>query len=229
MTQGAIVHPPVSREATWIENGLSSRGVGSPVAVAFFTGNTQRIRAGVPHPATILEQSERRRVTLQTSRYDESSKVDLAIRIAWAVYPLSDGRQVGSRQFEQEPAAPVEIGLSSSPRSDDQVDGLRTRRPPARVYAGLIIGILAPLHLEVDALHSGGQQIMALGETPPDGPGSGFSGSREVSSPNEARDERLVARLARSGGRRRSAPGRHRRPAQPTQQARQGPKGRRRG
>jgi len=211
MAQRAIVHPPVSREAAGIENGLSSRGVGSPVAVAFFTRNTQHIRAGVPHPASILEQSERRRVTLQTSRYDESFKVDLAIRVARTVYPLSDGRQVGSRQFEQEPAAPVEIGLSSSPRSDDQVDGLRTRRPPARVYAGLIKGILAPLHPEVDALHSGGQQVMALRETPPHGSGSSFSGSLEVRSSNEARDDLLVARLARSGGRRTSAPGSHRR------------------
>src|SRR5205814_8366486 len=108
MAQRAIVHPPVSREAAGIENGLSSRGVGSPVAVAFFTRNTQHIRAGVPHPASILEQSERRRVTLQTSRYNESFKVDLAIRVTRTVYPLSDGRQVGIWQCAQETTSPVE-------------------------------------------------------------------------------------------------------------------------
>src|SRR6266480_5560155 len=137
MAQGAVVQPPVSRESAGIENVLSRRGrrvrrlipdVGSPVAVAFFTGNTQHVRAGVPHAASIPTQYERSRVTLQTSRYDESSKVYLAIRIAGTVYPLSDSRQIGNRQFEQEPASPIEIGLSSPPRSDHQVNGFRTRR-----------------------------------------------------------------------------------------------------
>src|SRR5439155_966531 len=98
MAQRAIVHPPVSHEAAGIENGLSSRGVGSPVAVAFFTRNTQHIRAGVPHPASILEQSERRRVTLQTSRYDESFKVDLAIGVPPPPEATADTRKPSNRQ-----------------------------------------------------------------------------------------------------------------------------------
>src|SRR2546427_7892549 len=161
MAEGTVVQPPVPREAAGIENVLSGRGrrvrrliadVGATVAVAFFTGNTQHVLAGVPHPAAILKQHERRRVTLQTSGYDESSKVDLAIRVARAVYPLSDCRQIGSRQFEQEPASPVEVGLASPTRSDDQVDGLCARRPPERDYAGLLKGAVATLHLQGDAL-----------------------------------------------------------------------------
>src|SRR2546426_4703315 len=99
MAQGAIVQLPPSREACRIENvpsaGLPRMGrvildMLAPVTVTLFTGNAQHIIPGVPHGAAIDQDRKRGAVTFQAARDDEPPKVDLAVRIARAVYPLLD-------------------------------------------------------------------------------------------------------------------------------------------
>src|SRR6266511_3682247 len=99
---------------------------------------------------------------------DEASKIDLAIRIAGTVDPPLWSSQIGDRQLEQEPASPVEIGLSSSARPDHHVDPLRSRSTPHRVDAGLVERTVAPLHLEMDAPRPGAQNVVPLGKGSPD-------------------------------------------------------------
>src|SRR5256886_12356261 len=127
MAQRAIIHPSVPREARGIEDGRSARlrgmrrlkvDVFSPLAMTFFAGDAQAVTAGVTHCTELRLERKRRAVTLQTARHDESSEVDLTIRIAGTVDPLLGSGQIGDRQFEQEPAGPVEIRLPTSPRPD---------------------------------------------------------------------------------------------------------------
>src|SRR5437667_1485533 len=91
MAQRAIIHPSVPRETRGIENGRSARlrgmrrlkvDVFSPLAMTFFTGDAQAVTAGVTHCTELRLERKRRAVTLQTARHDESSEVDLTIRIA---------------------------------------------------------------------------------------------------------------------------------------------------
>jgi len=206
MAQGATIHPPVSREPRRIENERSAglRGmrrliadVFSPLAMTLFTGNAQSVPPGVSHRTPLGLQWKRRAVTLQTARHDESSEVDLPIRVAGAVDPLPRSSQIGDRQFEQEPAVPVEIRLPSSPRPDDQIDAPGCGSTLGRVDAGLVENTGALVHLEGDAGRAGPEDVVPRGESPLDGPGRCFSGRREVGSLKECRDDPLVAWLAR--------------------------------
>src|SRR6266566_1742447 len=169
----------------------------APVTVTLFAGNAQHIIAGVPHGAAIDQDRKRGAVTFQAARDDEPPKVDLAVRIAGAVYPLLDAREIRDRQLEQEPAPPVEIGLPPSPGPDDQIDALRSPRPSARVNAGLVEDTIALLHHEVHAFSTGAEQVVPLGKTCFDGASSRLGGGPEVSGLNERRENLLVARPAR--------------------------------
>src|SRR5439155_1528578 len=103
MAQGAIVHLPVSRETSRIENVASARlrrmgrlipHVGSPVTMTFFTRDAEHIVAGVPHPGAGRAKRKRGAMTFQTVGDDESSEVDLAIHIAGTVDPPPDPHEV---------------------------------------------------------------------------------------------------------------------------------------
>ena len=133
MAQRANVQLPISGETRRIENVFPHRlrrmrrvilDVLLPRAMALLTGNTERVVARVSQRTTIPIQRERSGMTLQTARDDESSKVHLTIVIPGTVYPRSDSAQIRDRQLEQEPGLPEEIGLSSSPRPDHDVDTL---------------------------------------------------------------------------------------------------------
>src|SRR5205823_11850569 len=126
------------------------------------------------------------------------SKVHLTIVIPGTVYPRSDSAQIRDRQLEQEPGLPEEIGLSSSPRPDHDVDTLGRSPPPRRVDAGLIESAVAPLHFEIDALRPGTQQVVPRCKGAFDGPRSCLGRSPEVSGLSEGGDDLLVASRARS-------------------------------
>jgi len=170
----------------------------APVTVTFFTGNAQHIIPGIPHGAVIYLDRKRGAVTFQAARDDEPPKVDLAVRIARAICPLLDAREIRDRQLEQEPAPPVEIGLPSSPGPDHQIDTLRSPRPSARVNAGLVESTIALLHDEVHAFSTGAEQVMPFVKTCFDGSSGGLGGGAEVSRLNERRENLLVACPARA-------------------------------
>src|SRR6266576_5381341 len=120
----------------------------SPLAMTLLTGDAELVAAGVPHHAPLPLQGERGAVTFQTARDDQASEVDLTIRIPRTVDPSPESGQIGNRQFEQEPAAPVEIRLPSSSRPDDQLDAPRDRSTLGRIDPGLIESPVTLFHSE---------------------------------------------------------------------------------
>src|SRR2546422_1293500 len=208
MAQGAVIQLPISGEACRIGNvfpadlcrmGRLVLHMLVPVAVARFARNPQLIIARVPKRATVLLELEGGAVTFQTSGDNDSCKVYLTIGIAWTVYPLIDSGQIGHGQFEQQAVPPVEIGLPSSAGPDHQIDPLRPCSRLGRVHAGLVERTFALLHLEVDPLRPGAQQVVSLSKASLNGPGRCLSGSLEVSGLSEGIEYRLVAGFARHG------------------------------
>src|SRR3989449_4042052 len=208
MAQGPVIQLPISGEACRIGNvfpadlcrmGRLVLHMLVPVAVARFARNPQLIIARVPKRATVLLELEGGAVTFQTSGDNDSCKVYLTIGIAWTVYPLIDSGQIGHGQFEQQAVPPVEIGLPSSAGPDHQIDPLRPCSRLGRVHAGLVERTFALLHLEVDPLRPGAQQVVSLSKASLNGPGRCLSGSLEVSGLSEGIEYRLVAGFTRYG------------------------------
>src|SRR6266568_1846521 len=171
----------------------------APIAMALRTRDAQLVRARVRYRAAIACEREGCAMTFQTSREDDSSKVDRAIRVTGTVDPLLRSGQIGNRQFEQQPVLPVEICLPSSPGPDHQIDALGPRPRLERVDAGLIEGAIPPVHREIDARRPRAQPVVSPGIVALNGLGAGPGGGVKVSGANEAVDDRLVARLARGG------------------------------